>query len=128
MNASKLLSNKLSMGIFKIIYFCIYSQESLGRSKAYDKWFSPYLQHPLEKKSGHRWQVICDCGSTHAQLYYDKHQSIMCRSHTLIVQKNSHIIKIMCIFKCGCNNKNNLRRENLASVFPESCTCFRSSH
>lgn len=65
MNALKLLPNKLSMGIFQITHFCTCSQESSARSKftAYDKWFSPYSQHLLEKNSGHQWQVICDCGS-----------------------------------------------------------------
>lgn len=63
MNALKLLPNKLSMGIFRITHFC---SESLARSKftAYDKCFSSYSQHPLEKNSGHQRQVICDCGST----------------------------------------------------------------
>lgn len=56
MNALKLLPNKLSMGIFQITHFCTCSQESSARSKftAYDKWFSPYSQHLLEKNSGHQ--------------------------------------------------------------------------
>jgi len=39
MNALKLLPNKLSMGIFQIAHFCIYSQERLTRAKftVYDK-------------------------------------------------------------------------------------------
>lgn len=83
MNALKLLPNKLSMGIFQITHFCTYSQESLARSKltAYDKWFSPYSQHPLEKKSGHQRQVICDCGATQCTTAL-RQRSIKNVSHT----------------------------------------------